>query len=409
MLKILIVDDEQEKRRQIIASALQVDGVDYENIEEVTDARAAKNKLKAKQYDLVILDINIPVRSGEAPKKDAGVDVLNSIKMNEKIKPPRYVVGLSAYEDVFEGADQDFDDFIFSLVKFEYDSDSWSLSLQNTLRRLVVWDAPPYLNDGVTYHVDAGVVCALEEELEAVLNLPFGWEEVEVPYDHARYHRGVMEYDGGQLDIVAVAAPQMGMSASAIVATRLISNFRPKLVMMAGICAGVRGKANLGDVLVADPCFDWGSGKWVSDSEAGTLKFRPAHYQWRLDHKLNRLVASLAGRSGIGEVLVSGFLGGKPSGVPGVKMDAMASGASVLQASALMGDVVEQHKNLIGVEMESYAVFSAVEYAGEPRPLCISMKSVCDFGDEGKADGYHAYACHTSAQFVYEFLKEWAQ
>ena len=84
-------------------------------------------------------------------------------------------------------------------------------------------------------------------------------------------------------------------------------------------------------------------------------------------------------------------------------VEAMASGASVLQAASLMDDVKDQHKNLVGVEMETYAVFTAAQYASEPRPKCISIKSVCDFGDEDKKDGAHLYAAYTSARFLYRF------
>lgn len=54
---------------------------------------------------------------------------------------------------------------------------------------------------------------------------------------------------------------------------------------------------------------------------------------------------------------------------PQVIIDAMASGASVLQSTALMDDVREQHKNLVGIEMESYAVFTAAQYAADPAKL----------------------------------------
>lgn len=91
--------------------------------------------------------------------------------------------------------------------------------------------------------------------------------------------------------------------------------------------------------------------------------------------------------------------------MPKVHIEAMASGASVLQASSLVEDVRGLHKNLIGIEMESYAVFTACEYAAEPRPKCISVKSVCDFGDESKSDGFHEYAAYTSAAFLAEVIK----
>ncbi len=69
-----------------------------------------------------------------------------------------------------------------------------------------------------------------------------------------------------------------------------------------------------------------------------------------------------------------------------------------------MHDVQEQHKNLIGVEMETYAIFNAAENSSEPRPKYISFKSVCDFGDERKVDDAHNYACFTSAQFLFHFI-----
>jgi hypothetical protein len=85
--------------------------------------------------------------------------------------------------------------------------------------------------------------------------------------------------------------------------------------------------------------------------------------------------------------LEEGHIGDKPALPPVVLIDAMASGGSVLQVAQLMEDVQDQHKNLVGVEMESYSVSTAAEYASDPRPVCFSIKAVCDFGDELIADG----------------------
>jgi nucleoside phosphorylase len=68
-----------------------------------------------------------------------------------------------------------------------------------------------------------------------------------------------------------------------------------------------------------------------------------------------------------------------------------------------MAEVREQHRNLVGIEMESYGVFTAAEYASNPRPHCLSIKSVCDFGDERKTNQFHNYAAHNSARFLYEY------
>jgi hypothetical protein len=44
-----------------------------------------------------------------------------------------------------------------------------------------------------------------------------------------------------------------------------------------GICAGVRGKVNFGDVLFADPSWDFQSGKRVNDGSNTQFSIRPHH------------------------------------------------------------------------------------------------------------------------------------
>lgn len=45
----------------------------------------------------------------------------------------------------------------------------------------------------------------------------------------------------------------------------------------------------------------------------------------------------------------------------------------------------------------------AAEVAREPRPSALVVKSLCDFGDEDKADKFQNYAAYTSSRFLYEF------
>ncbi len=403
MLKILIVEDETEKRRLIVEAILGVEGVTLNNIDTVSDGFNAKKRLKEKKYDLLVLDINIPPREDRPIRKDGGLDVINFIKRNRNAKQPHHVVGMTAYDEAFSEAEVEFSTLIWKLVKFSYADVEWRSSLQDSVQYLVENDIPPYTNDGTTFHFDVGIVCALEEELLAIRDLDANWEEVRIPYDHSSYFTAEFLTGDSKVTIVAVAAPHMGMPTAAVVATKLIATFRPGLVIMPGICAGVKGKTNFGDVLVADPCFDWGSGKWTTNDE-GKLQFRPAAYQWRLDSSLNGVVSRLANSPEMLESIYNNYQNNKPDRAPSVIVDAMASGGSVLQAQALVEDVREQHKNLVGIEMESYSVFTACAYAAEPRPLCISMKSVCDFGDKDKEDDFHAYACYTSAQFLYQFI-----
>ncbi|SAK92946.1 5'-methylthioadenosine/S-adenosylhomocysteine nucleosidase [Caballeronia catudaia] len=405
MLKILIVEDEHEKRRLIASAVLGTPGINEGDVEYAADVTGAKRAIRRTRFDLVILDINLPEKPDAFATPGAGLQVVSFIKNNNAAKAPSYLVGMTAYDESANVASDEFASPLWKLVRFSYTENGWKQSLELALEYLVQKHRPPYVSDGKTYHTDLAIFTALDEELEAILALNGNWREEAVAHDHARYFVGTFPSDVRPVRVVAVAAPRMGMPPAAVTAAKLISTFRPRTLAITGICAGVRGKTEVGDILIADPCFDWGSGKWVREEATSELRFRPAPYQWRLDERL---------RAGARAVATAGLMGqihqryedAKPDSAPRVIVDAMASGASVLQAAQLVDDVRDQHKNLVGVEMESYAVFTAAEYASEPRPACIAIKSVCDFGDETKADEAHAYASHTSAQFLYAFATE---
>src|SRR5215216_2219875 len=52
------------------------------------------------------------------------------------------------------------------------------------------------------------------------------------------------------LRIVLVSQLQMGMVHAAILTTKSLMLWSPKLVIMTGICAGVKGKVALGDLII---------------------------------------------------------------------------------------------------------------------------------------------------------------
>ncbi len=69
-----------------------------------------------------------------------------------------------------------------------------------------------------------------------------------------------------------------------------------------------------------------------------------------------------------------------------------------------MSKVIKQNRELIAVEMEAYAVMSAVEYSTSSAKAVI-IKSVCDFGTSAKDDRWQKYAAFTSARFFFEFFQ----
>lgn len=403
MIRILLTEDEPEKKRLIAETITGVPGITLNNVDFAADVLEAKRMLSKKKYDLLILDINLPRKAGDKVENGGGLQVLDFIKRNVKAIKPSYIVGMSAYQDGMSIAESEFTSPLWKLMNFSMTDDAWVKPLIGAVEYLLANNKPPYICDGTTYHTDLAIFVALEgEELRSVLDLECDWQKIEVPHDFTRYFAGKFKNKDKELSVVVAAAPRMGMPPAAVIATKLINNFRPKYLAITGICAGVRKKVAMGDILVADTLFDWGSGKWEKKRDA-PARFLPASYQWHLDQNLRAKLVEYSKEFVANNVHYNNYIGRKPRSSPKVHVEIMASGAAVLQSAEHMTSIRALHKNVIGIEMESYAVFTAAEYSSDPKPKCISVKSVCDFGDDKKSDGFHEYSAFISANFLKDF------
>ena len=83
----------------------------------------------------------------------------------------------------------------------------------------------------------------------------------------------------------------------------------------------------------------------------------------------------------------------------------VASGAAVIAEPGVPELVKRQHRDALGLEMETYGVFAACEDSPLPQPKAFSLKSICDFADAAKADEHQAYAAFTSAAALQVFVE----
>lgn len=173
---------------------------------------------------------------------------------------------------------------------------------------------------------------------------------------------------------------------------------------MTGICAGISGKVELGDAVVASLTWDYGSGKRALDEEHSSV-FRMAPYQISPSARLLQIALELASNPSLIQEIRGGWSGRVPNSSFSVHVGPMASGASVIADNGA-SEVLSQHKDLIAVEMEAYAVMSAVEYFDEEKPSAIVIKSVCDFADSTKSNDWQKYAAYTSAAFADKLLRK---
>lgn len=253
--------------------------------------------------------------------------------------------------------------------------------------------------------VDIAIVCALQKpELDAVLRQPLGWRPEARAGDPVTFHHGVLDGPTRSLSVVAAGASQMGMPASAILATRLIHRFQPKIVAMVGIAAGARGKAQgFGDILVPDCLFDYGSGK--TRQQDGRVEFAPDPNPLALDSVLKGRIGEWRRRGDVLREIEAGWPHARPKTALQMHVGPLGSGSQVLGERSRVKETLRHWRKLVGVEMEAYGVHLAADSAVRPAPMFICAKSICDFAS-GKKDDWQEYAAYTSTAFLLRFLTE---
>lgn len=409
-IKILVVEDDSAKLGAIVRVIKAVPGVDKSCIVDVRDAVSAKKQIERTAFDLLILDIRIPTRIEDAASSDAGLLLLSEIIRRSKYKRPLQIIGITAYDDSEALAKPEFSEHLWGLLRYDSTTDLWEQQLRNKLEHLISSKQLLRHSDGETYEMDLAIITALDGlEFAAVRDLDGDWEKYSVPNDDTVFRVGNFERGGRRLSVVAAAAPRMGMAASAVLAAKVIHNFRPRVLCMCGIAAGVRGKTNFGDILAPDPSWDWGSGK-REKAKDGQSRFFPDPHQLSLESGLRAKLRAYAEDDALLAHIRAKWPARKPENTLRLHVGPVASGAAVLADPDVVESIREQQRKLIGIEMEVYGLMTAAEGCSRPKPLVFALKSVSDFGDEDKDDEMQSYAAYTSAAFMYEFcLKEFAR
>ena len=393
-MKILVVDDDSSKFEGIRAVLLEA-GVSDQVIDLAKTGVEARRNLSDTEYDLLILDIALPMREGDSPDRRGGVKLLEEIVERGNLRLPLSVVGLTAYAELHEEFGTQFHSRLWTLDYYDTSDNGWLERLRAKASYVL---ARSRQKREKQFEVDLCVVTALRSpELAALRRLELNWKAAQSLDEVGFYYEGQLENKGKYRSVVAAAAPRMGMVASALLCQKMVMKFRPKYLCMVGICAGVRGRCEIGDVLVADPAWDWQMGK--HDSE----EFSFAPDQIDLPTPLTERIRQL------GECrdwLISShddYPGKKPANIPKIKVGPVASGSSVLADAKYVTEIQRQHRYLLGIEMELYGVYAACRDVSAPQPMAFGIKSVADFADDTKSDIYQEYAAHVSVQALKQF------
>jgi nucleoside phosphorylase len=396
MFDCLLVEDGAEKASEIEACMYSIDPSFKGRVHWEKDVVSAKRYLKANKVDLMILDVVLPLRTGDLPSAERGLSFLNELVNRVGMKAPRALVGITEREEIWTKAEDHFRFHLFGLVKYRIGDPTWQEQLETYIRFLIrSWGLDQAQE---SYSTDLAIITAMARpELLEVLNIPWSWRQEPNVEDNLIYYRGAFEKGGHVRSVVATAAPRMGLVASTALAMKVIARHRPKYLVLAGIAAGVKGRVSLGDVLIADQTWDWGSGKRTL--VRGRPRFAPEPHalvpdNWAMvcihngldDERFSEIVR----RCGPLNDLIS----------PKYHVGPIVSGSAVVADQGLVQQFVDKHRKLIGIEMEGYGVFGAVHYSGGSRPKALIVKGVSDYAGSDKDDSFHVYASKISAETI---------
>lgn len=257
---------------------------------------------------------------------------------------------------------------------------------------------------------DIAIITAIyEPELRRVKEIIANPQRLIIQDDPTIYTTGTITKSDGKIITVVIASDdKMGMPAAATLATKSIFNFNPKYLVMLGICAGIKGKVNEGDIIITEFAWDYGSGKHEKIKNwLGITKeiFKPYINQIQLDVHLETLFKNIVSQKKYLSQIQSNWNSNKPKFNNSLNsfIGPFASGSAVIANEDIVSNINSNHGKLLGFDMEAYAIFNSARFTPSIKTKSIVIKSASDFGDSNKnhpnKDILQDYAAYTSAQY----------
>jgi nucleoside phosphorylase len=399
-MNLLIVDDSDQKARQV--EELLRKSVPDLRIERAKSFRSAVRFLESTTYDLLILDLMLPIRDGDAPTEQGGKQVLAEVLDGTGCRHPSHIVCLTAFDEMAEALRDEAKRKLVHLVIYDEIEGAWQTPLAEKAKAIeAMLQETRFLPKD--YKTDLAIVTSSPRvELQEILKI----SELSPEYNQAdllHYFVGKWPRAGGaSVSVIACAAPSMGMTAACVTACKVIERWRPRYLAMTGIAAGTKkDDQKFGDILVAEAAYDYGSGK-IAETENGRV-FIASPSQLRMEPSLHAIVQKWErDQLQMDEIRKAWYEESVHN--PRLIVGLLASGAAVVQDQGLVDDILSKSRKVVGLDMEAYAIFQAGYLASHPRPTVIVAKSVSDFADKSKDDKWQRYAAFTSARFIYEFF-----
>lgn len=410
MIRVLIMDDTPEKTEKII-SVLKGKCLLHENGVTVANSiNSGRRLLSAGSYDLLILDLVMPVNDGEdvgaEGQSESFIDELSRVG---RLNKPTYIIALTQYKEKIEENQQTYAKKLWKLIHYDLKQTEWEDVLQDAVDTIIETKKKLLEQIEKANRYNIGLLCALPEEFE-MMKAATGdiWvmkEDDNSPFNLYTAH--VRTDFGHSPRLLACCCNASGMQAASVAATYMLSRYGLSMLFMTGFCAGFKkNDVKRGDLFIAESEYDYGSGKLVRNANNDQMlnaeqKQYPCSFE--LLGKLNAFITEEKMPDKLHEELKRVSLLQDDMSVPVIHVAPGTCGSYVVGDEAFMRRLGEKgDRKLTGLDMEGYGLYLAGHMLKKD---CVLVKGIADYGDGVKDDKYHRTCSYASAWFVMRFIK----
>jgi Nucleoside phosphorylase len=403
------MDDNTEKVTRISKVLTDRCLVIPENIETAGSLNSGRDKLSKNFYDLLILDLVLPVSDGDEIEPGKSEGFINELSRIGRYKKPIYIIGLSEYQEKVEQNADKFEDKLWKLIHYNMKTEDWEVILQCAVDSILSTKGILLKSIINKNKYDFGIICALSEEFEQMKESSnTEWKKMNVSNINIDFFTTEIRSElGHSLKIIAARNNMAGMQAASVMAATMYSLFDVNAIFMTGICAGFKkpdDDMDFGDIFIAESEYDYGSGKLTETENGFLIKPEPKQIECSFDlqSKINTFKEICHKEVELPAVLKKKNLN-YINRVPKIFFNPGACGSYVVGDKSFMQSLVDNNnRKLRGLDMEGYGLYLAAHMLGRQ---ALMIKCISDYADSDKGDDYHIMCAFSSAWFLFEFLK----
>jgi nucleoside phosphorylase len=381
---ILILEDQDKKLEEIKEVVF--------NVNPLIEVRVARDYstfirlIHAHKFDLIISDLLVPRLRGEDNLLDISSLLTQDAMDVNCVNLYTRIVAFTQYADTDKFTDLNNNRII---VLTYSENNGWRDALGK-----IIFECTP----SVEY--DFLIICALEKESQGFNDAGYNVSSSEIINEMHCKKISINDKNG-----LIITCPRMGLITASIISTKAIEYFKPKLICMSGICAGIASKVNIYDIVIPDICHQHDFGKW------GAEGFEPEAYSVQLNHRTKTKIQNAISDKTFASTLIKDLVPKRselPDGIeelnPEVSLAPASSGSAVIADENMNLIVKGQHRKMTAFEMETFAVYESARLANTPVDF-FSAKCIVDDGGVNKSDNYHRIACILAAKTVYQLIE----